>query len=115
MNATIRERFNPVTSSRGYRTTNGGPTMLAGDKVRLVTPENERLHGTEAVIVELTQWGAHCEAPAAETGKYRAVWEEMEALVQYVGECCAMCGSANLRWSGKCKVCENCGETGGCG
>ncbi len=89
--------------------------MLVGDKVRLVTPDNERLHGTTAVVKELTPWGAHCVTPAAASGEFRAAWEEMEALVVYVGECCIHCGSPNLRWAGTCKVCENCGETGSCG
>ena len=31
--------------------------MRVGDRVRLVTPENERLHGTEAKIESLANWG----------------------------------------------------------
>jgi len=89
--------------------------MLVGDKVRLITPDNPRLNGTRATIVELTEWGAKCSAPAAATGAYRAGWNEMESLTEYVGESCQWCGSLNLRWAGKCKVCENCGSTGECG
>lgn len=89
--------------------------MKIGDKVRLCTPENERLHGTNAVIKELHSWGAIVNAPAAATGQYRAAWDEMESLTQYTGESCSRCGSVNLRWAGACKVCEDCGESGGCG
>lgn len=31
------------------------------------------------------------------------------------GEICSKCGGANLRWAGACKVCSDCGESGGCG
>lgn len=96
------------------RVRNGGPTMLVGDRVRLNTPENERLHQSEARIVSLTDWGAYLTAPAAATGSYRAVWDEMEPIIDYVGECCIVCGGINLRWAGKCKVCDNCGESQGC-
>ena len=105
------------------RTRNGGPTMLVGDKVRLVTPSNPKLDGTDATIVGLEPWGAHCAAPAAATGNYRAAWEEMEMdtydgvrskAVEYTGDCCMQCGSTRLRRSGACKVCEDCGESNGC-
>lgn len=89
--------------------------MRVGDRVRISSPDNGRLHGTEAVVAQVTEWGAHLAAPAAGTGQYRAAWEEMELLTDYTGECCGACGSMNLRWAGKCKVCDNCGETGGCG
>lgn len=110
-----RPRFNPLCRQSSRRIRNGGPTMLVGDRVRLVTPDNERLNGTVAIVSQLTEWGAHCNAPAAATGEFRAAWEEMEALVTYTGECCTCCGSVNLRWSGTCKVCENCGQSGSCG
>lgn len=97
------------------RERNGGPTMRVGDNVRLNVPENPRLHDTRATIARLAEWGAHCDAPAAASGQFRATWDEMVPLVEYVGECCSLCGSVNLRWAGKCKVCEDCGESGGCG
>lgn len=110
--------------AKPVRTRNGGPTMLVGDNIRLVTPENSRLDGTNATIVALEPWGAHCAAPAAATGNYRAVWEEMEMdiltamgvpnKVEYTGDCCLQCGSVRLRRSGACKVCEDCGESNGC-
>lgn len=32
------------------------------------------------------------------------------------GDTCQQCGSANLTWSGTCKLCMDCGDTsGGCG
>lgn len=114
-NGLNRPRMNPTAYRAAVRVRNGSPTMLVGDRVRLVTPDNERLHGTTATVKELTEWGAHCDAPAAASGAFRATWDEMEALVTYTGECCTCCGSINLRWSGACKVCENCGTSGSCG
>lgn len=103
------------------QTRNGGPTMMVGDRVRLVTPDNPRLHGSTARILTLTEWGAHCSAPAAATGSYRAAWSEMEPMgktkapaVEYTGNPCNQCGSARMRRSGSCSVCEDCGESGGC-
>lgn len=90
--------------------------MRVGDRVRLVTPENERLHGTEAKIASLANWGAHLDVPAAATGHYRALWSEMELVnAEYTGDCCEFCGSTRMRQAGACKVCEDCGESGGCG
>lgn len=101
------------------KVSNGGPTMRVGDQVRLVTPENERLHGTIAQILTLTEWGAYCSAPAAATGQYRAHWSEMERIEaistkEYTGNPCIQCGSLRMRRSGSCSVCEDCGENGGC-
>ena len=33
----------------------------------------------------------------------------------YAGDACVRCGSLNLRTSGACKVCSDCGESQGCG
>jgi hypothetical protein len=35
--------------------------------------------------------------------------------VANTGEVCFRCGSPDLRWAGACKVCNSCGESGGCG
>lgn len=102
--------------------------MLVGDQVRLSTPDNTRLNGTTATIKELTDWGAHCIAPAAGSGEFRALWTEMVPLVQqdkvtlhqvptqteYTGNVCKRCGSTRLRRAGTCRVCEECGESEGC-
>lgn len=94
--------------------------MRVGDIVRLNTPDNSRLDGTRAQIITLTEWGAHCAAPAAATGSYRAHWSEMEVAqqaapkVEYTGNPCSQCGSGRMRRSGTCAVCEDCGESGGC-
>jgi hypothetical protein len=55
-------------------------SFAVGDKVRLIVPDNARLHGTEATVRELTDWGAHVLAPAAGSGQFRAFWWEMERL-----------------------------------
>jgi hypothetical protein len=31
------------------------------------------------------------------------------------GDCCVKCGGSRMRQAGACKVCEDCGESGGCG
>jgi hypothetical protein len=31
------------------------------------------------------------------------------------GAVCVKCGSPNLRWAGACQVCQDCGESNGCG
>jgi hypothetical protein len=94
--------------------------MRVGDSVRLVIPENVRMDGTVAVITRLTSWGAHLAAPAAATGQFRTAWEEMTLVgtvlkVEYTGETCVACGSLNLHRAGTCKVCEDCGNSEGCG
>ena len=95
---------------------NGNPTMRVGDRVRLVTPENPRLDGAIATINQLMEWGAFCLTPAAATGQVRALWGEMELVGEvYTGQCCAVCGGVRMRQSGTCSVCEDCGESGGCG
>lgn len=55
-------------------------TVQPGTPVRINCPENPRLHGTEAQVVQVESWGAHLLAPAAATGKYRAAWQEMEIV-----------------------------------
>lgn len=54
--------------------------MNAGDRVRLKVPENATLNGTLAIVAEPTEWGAHCWAPAAATGRFRAWRDEMELI-----------------------------------
>lgn len=49
----------------------------SGDTVRLLTPENPRLNGSLAVIVQATEWGAHVQTTSAATGQFRALHEEM--------------------------------------
>lgn len=96
--------------------------MMVGDRVRINAPGNPLLHGTEATVTQLAEWGAHLSAPASATGQFRAAWSEMEVMesyttnksVEYSGDCCQFCGSTRLRWAGACKVCDECGESNGC-
>ncbi len=101
--------------------------MRVGDNVRLVTPENSRLDGAVAIVNQIAEWGAYCNTSAAATGQFRALWSEMElaseiklvssngsSKSEYTGEFCVHCGSSNMRRTGTCKVCEDCGESGGC-
>lgn len=90
--------------------------MKVGDKVKLLTPGNRRLDGTSATVTKVTPWGAYTAAPAAATGEYRALFAEMKPIPsEYTGDACDLCGSVRMRQAGMCKVCEDCGESGGCG
>lgn len=116
----VRDFINTMVVRRPPRrrkqTRNGGPTMMAGDRIRFNTPDNPRMNGTMGTITETTDWGAHCFAPGAATGRYRATWDEMETIpVEYTGDMCQFCGGVRMRRTGTCKVCEDCGESGGCG
>jgi len=53
------------------------PIFHRGDTVRLNCPTNTTLHGAEAVISELTPWGAHVWTIASATGRFRALFSEM--------------------------------------
>lgn len=52
--------------------------MSHGQIVKLVTPDNPRLDGAEALVVEVKEWGCHVETSASATGRFRALWSEME-------------------------------------
>ncbi len=51
--------------------------IQVGSRVMLNVPENKRLHGTEATVKHLEEWGAYVDAPAAATNEFRALWSEM--------------------------------------
>ena len=52
--------------------------LKPGTMVRLVTPDNLRLHGAIARVESITTWGAYVKTPVAGSGQYRALFEEME-------------------------------------
>lgn len=54
------------------------PPLRPGDAVRLNTPDNLTLHGAPAKVVEVTDWGAHVATAAAATGRFRALYDEMD-------------------------------------
>lgn len=94
------------------------------ETILLHVPENPRLHSHRAVVVSLEPWGAFVRTPAAATGQYRAGWEEMlpvperngkPARPESTGDCCDLCGSFRMVWTGTCKTCLDCGTAGGCG
>lgn len=93
------------------------------DKVRIHCPENQRLHGAFATVIELTDWGAHVSTQAAATGRYRAHWSELLLSAElngharqagYDGDPCPACGALTLRRNGACLLCDSCGSTTGC-
>lgn len=116
--------------------------LQPGSKVRLVTPDNLRLDGAEAVVAEVTAWGAHVRTPAAATGRFRALAAEMcpdgpellavtatpEAVetpvdlryphrakeLGYSGDACPHCGGFKMRRNGSCLLCDDCGSASGC-
>lgn len=100
-----------------------------GDAVQLVNTDNPRLEGTRAEILELTDWGAHVQAPAAATGRYRAHTTEMVPYdppvtkpqptlaakqMGYTGDICDNCRGCRMVRNGSCAKCEDCGSTSGC-
>jgi hypothetical protein len=103
--------------------------MHVGDRVRLKDTGNAVLEGAVGVVLELADYGALLDLPAAATGRYRAgFWELVplepdrnghaaEAAVAsgYTGDACDSCGSLAMRRSGACLVCDACGKSGGCG
>lgn len=103
--------------------------VKSGDTVRLVVPENKRLHLARAFVREVTDWGAHCLCHAAATGQFRALFAEMVPYAQvngpkrvaaqardqgYSGDSCAACGGFKMRRAGTCECCEDCGSSSGC-
>ena len=100
-----------------------GKNMLSvGDRVRLVTPENRRLHHKFGRIKEVTPYGALVATSAAGTGEYRASGAELEILSTavavkdqgYTGDPCDICGSIRVKRTGPCVTCEDCGSNTGC-
>lgn len=71
-------------------------TPKAGQRVMVFTPENPRLHGTEATVKETYQWGAVLYAPAAGSGEFRALWEEMRPMQETVRKVPTPLDSAEL-------------------
>lgn len=117
-------------------------TFKVGEMVRLNVPENIRLHGAEAKIMKLTEWGAHVWTLASGRNRFRALFSEMirdgsemlalapgedvtkdtmfappTAMAQtlgYTGEFCNQCGGARVTRCGTCMKCEDCGAQSGC-
>ncbi len=93
-----------------------------GSRVRLLTPDNPRLHGATAQVVQIEEWGAHVLTSAAGSGRFRAFWHEMEPLGEnghakaqgYTGDVCDQCGGSSMKRNGSCLVCADCGSTSGC-
>lgn len=104
-----------------------------GTDVILNVPNNEFVHGQEATVIELTEWGAHVTTSVG-SGRFRALhsemvvkgdsWPEHEPLsaytVQravtegYTGGFCDHCGSHRVKRTGPCSTCQDCGMSGGC-
>jgi hypothetical protein len=98
-------------------------TLAPGTRVRLVTPDNPRLHGAAGEVAEVTPYGAVVRTAAAATGRFRALAAELVPdgangcgpVVVPCGEVCSRCGSPNMTRAGSCLVCRECGDTsGGC-
>lgn len=71
------------------------------------------------LVINSFEWFAYpatrieCKTIKASTKSETATSEYVEK--RNTGEVCFKCGSVNLRWAGACKVCSDCGESGGCG
>lgn len=97
--------------------------MRLGQRVLLNVPDNPRLDGEEAVVVEVTAYGARVACAAAGSGFFRALESELVELSDapppardagYVGDPCSTCGSLRMRRNGSCLLCDDCGSTTGC-
>jgi hypothetical protein len=56
------------------------PPRRPGDRVRIRTPENLALHGSLAVVASVEPYGYALVAPAAATGRFRALPSEVESV-----------------------------------
>lgn len=104
--------------------------LKSGSRVVLQVPDNPHLHDHEAVVVILTEWGAHV-ATGVGSGRFRALHSEMVPLADtnghseevagaresgYTGNVCDNCQSSRMVRRGACEYCEDCGTaSGGCG
>lgn len=102
------------------------------ETIVLNVPDNPRLHRAIGTVESLELWGAHVWVNAAATGRYRAGWEEMEAMSSggsngkasptiskarvegYTGDACDQCGGCRMKRNGACLLCEDCGSSSGC-
>lgn len=97
-------------------------TLKRGDTVTIREPDNSRLDGTRAMVMEVTDYGYLLAADAAATGRWRALASEVEPAGEvhrareagYEGDPCGNCGALRLRRNGSCLLCDNCGTTTGC-
>lgn len=97
--------------------------LKRGSKVRLEVPENPRVNGAPGIVEVLHEWGAEVRTPAAATGRFRALFEEMSSEPEketnghvhgYSGNICPNCSGVRMRRNGTCEVCDDCGSTSGC-
>jgi len=51
--------------------------IVVGCRVCIVTPDIPQMHNTYGVVLAIEPWGCHLEAPAAASGRFRALWSEM--------------------------------------
>lgn len=101
--------------------------LVAGSLVTIAAPDDHHVHGCEATVEKLEDWGARVavhraarptDAPGHKP-RWRALWSEMVPKAQVVDEriddeACHCCGSNRFIQTGKCKTCADCGEPGGC-
>lgn len=66
-----------MATEHGGGAVKGPLTPGVGDTVLLYLPENERLHGAEAVVTSTYEWGAHVAVLSSGMGHFRALWSEM--------------------------------------
>jgi hypothetical protein len=101
-------------------------TYRRGDTVTINDPDNPRLHGAKGMVRRVVYGEVpvyHVSTPAAATGWYRALAEELvpaagsinEAREQgWTGDQCPQCSSYKMRRNGSCLLCSECGSTTGC-
>lgn len=88
-------------------------TPNIGDNVRMVLPDNLRVHNHIARVESVTDWGAHVTWNGG-SGRFRLFFSEMQPVTS-TGNVCTKCGSINVVRAGTCLLCRDCGDTsGGC-
>ncbi len=113
-----------MKDANGSHGLNGGHPLhfLPGKDVVLIVPDNPGLHGRDAKIESLTEWGAHV-VTGVGSGKFRAFFSEMRLKGEkthssrdegFTGDACDQCGSLRMRRNGSCLLCVDCGSTSGC-
>lgn len=95
-----------------------------GSKVIVNIPDNPMVHAIVGTIEKLEEWGAHLISPKFTTGKFRALFSEIELVPEnnaltvreqgYTGDACDRCNSHRMRRNGSCLLCFDCGSTSGC-
>lgn len=88
------------------------PTTPATTPPDLVSSMNATMQGFRAIAEQ--QSGEQAALEAFEQKMHVDLEAHPTPASAMTGDVCAKCGSDKLVWAGACKVCRECGESGGC-